>query len=533
MNKDDYEALMEINAEKNHLGKGGSGKTGNDSINSLPNSTTYDEEKQDEFKQKPHEWEMPKPLEKEHILPPFPLECLPENIRQYVKAVAISTATPVDMAAVAALAVVAGCVQKKYRIKGKPDWFEPLNLYTIIIADPGERKSSVMREMTRYVQDYEREVNLQRQENIDGQEIELNSKNKMVKKLEDQGEIEQAIEIKKECRELEATQIRPLRLIADDVTPEALTTLLAENNGALSIISAEGGIFGTLAGRYSNTVCIDTVLKAHPGDDINVDRKGRPPEYIRSPALTMLLSVQNDVIRGLFENGTFKGRGLNARFLYSKPTSTIGARSFETKPIPIETKISYKKLLYELLDIPFSSEGIPKTITLNKEAYSMLKSYFECIEVELIDSLEDMRDFGGKLVGAALRIAGVLHAMDYEKLINDEPVDRKTMVDAITIAGYFLDHSKAAYQLMGVDEDAQQLKFVLKKLEQKPQEEYKKHDIYKMCRNARIEVVSDIEPTLITLIDYGYLYEILPENVDRPGRKPATIYKLNPLYFKF
>ena len=42
------------------------------------------------------------------------------------------------------------------------------------------------------------------------------------------------------------------RLVADDITPEAAASLLAEQGGRLAIISAEGGIFDIIAGRYSN-----------------------------------------------------------------------------------------------------------------------------------------------------------------------------------------------------------------------------------------------------------------------------------------
>src|SRR5690606_37310161 len=59
------------------------------------------------------------------------------------------------------------------------------------------------------------------------------------------------------------------RLLADGVTPEALGSLLAEHHGRIAIMSAEGGIFATLAGRYSNNVpSLDVWLKGHSGDPI-------------------------------------------------------------------------------------------------------------------------------------------------------------------------------------------------------------------------------------------------------------------------
>ena len=57
------------------------------------------------------------------------------------------------------------------------------------------------------------------------------------------------------------------RLLADDITPEAAASLLAEQGGPLAIISAEGGIFDIIAGRYSSKAIpnMDLWLKAQLG----------------------------------------------------------------------------------------------------------------------------------------------------------------------------------------------------------------------------------------------------------------------------
>ncbi len=87
---------------------------------------------------------------------------------------------------------------------------------------------------------------------------------------------------------VEAVQIvvppLPPRLIADDVTTEAAASLLAEQGGRLAVLSAEGGIFSTLAGRYSGGVpSLEVFLKGHAGDLLRVDRKGRPAEHVSAP----------------------------------------------------------------------------------------------------------------------------------------------------------------------------------------------------------------------------------------------------------
>jgi replicative DNA helicase len=110
------------------------------------------------------------------------------------------------------------------------------------------------------------------------------------------------------------------RILADDITPEAAASLLAEQDGRLAIIRVEGGIFDILAGRYSRSIPNpDLFLKAHSGDPVEVDRRGRPPEYIRRPAMAIGLMVQPVVFTAIAANRDFRGRGLLRRFLYAFP----------------------------------------------------------------------------------------------------------------------------------------------------------------------------------------------------------------------
>lgn len=113
----------------------------------------------------PVTWDTPIPFD-EYDLPAFPMDALPEVIRRYVLAVAESTQTPVDMAAVEALGIVSLCCQGKYFIQGNADWAEPLNTYMVVIMEPAERKSSVLSMMIRPVEEYEKEENSRRNAEI-------------------------------------------------------------------------------------------------------------------------------------------------------------------------------------------------------------------------------------------------------------------------------------------------------------------------------------------------------------------------------
>lgn len=484
-----------------------------------------------------YDWTTPMPFQNVSNLPTFPIDTLPKIIKDYVLAVSDNIQIPIDMAAISALSVIAGTVQKKYVIQGKEDYTEPLNIYSVIVAKSAERKSATMRKMTSPIYQYEKEENKKRQIIIDQQTIELNMKHNQIKRLENSKkdeDMEKAILLQIECRELEEKQVKPLRLIAEDCTSEALTSLLANNQGRISLISAEGGgLFNIFAGKYSNNnVSIETILKAHNGDPIRIDRKGRETEYINNPTISMLLAIQENVLEGLMLNEVFRDRGLNARILYCKPKSTVGTRTLTTKTMFSElstTELNYKELIYRLLDIPL--EENPKILKLSDKAYETLENFFNWVELQLVGDLEFMGDWAGKLVGTSLRLAGILHLMDYSNIDKDKLVTNKTLQNAITISKYFLEHAKSAYLLMGADKENQKAKYILKQLEKQTQSQLKRHEIFKMTRSANIHNVHDIEKALDLLVEYGYIRELPIIKKDGAGRKPDIVYELNPLYF--
>lgn len=194
------------------------------------------------------------------------------------------------------------------------------------------------------------------------------------------------------------------------------------------------------------------MLKGHSGDCIRVDRIGRNSESIMNPALTVLLTVQPNVLSGMMQNGTFRGRGLTARFLYCMPTSIVGQRKYRTEPIPAEVSRNYSALIRNLLEDEQQAE--PEEITLSPGADRLLEEFSGDVERKLKTEYVDIADWAGKLVGAVLRIAGVLcraSVIRSDGFLEDPAplvVDEATMQDAISIGRYFTEHSRAAFSLI-------------------------------------------------------------------------------------
>ena len=469
-------------------------------------------------------WEQPIKFESAEISE-FPVNELPITISDYVRAVAETTQTPPDMAAVSSLAILALCLQGKFMIEGKKDWIEPLNLYSLIVANPAERKTAVLKLMIIPIREYEVEENKHLAPVIEKNIIERNILDKRKKSLEDliiRGDADKS-EIEEIAREIsDFEEIKPCRLFYDDITPQKLAGVLCENGGRSAILSSEGGIFDILAGKYSNgTPDIDIFLKAHSGDSIRVDRMGRASNNIDNPAMTTLLFVQPNIIENLMSNGAFQGRGLCARFLYSIPNSLIGNRKFESNPIPEITANEYNNLIKCLLKLKNNKE--PDILKLSERAYNKLKQFSEYIENMLNEELSQIQAFAGKIVGAVLRIAGILHITNSKGVISE--VCESEMISAMKIGMYFLDHADRAYKIMSSDENIKNAKYVLEKIIKNKFDRATKTELVRVCRKFK-STEQLIEPLNI-LINHNYLKEITQE-YNGVGRKPENIYLVNP-----
>jgi len=485
-------------------------------------------------------WEKPIPFD-EFNLPGFPIDTLPPLMREYVMGVAETTQTPVDMPATSALAIAAMCMQGKYRIQGKQDWIEPVNLYALNIAEPSERKSAVNAHMTKPVNQFEAQYN-----KVHAAELETNHMRKRVlerrqKSIEDQvskGKADESELVKIATEVANFREIFPMQSYVDDITPEKLVSVMADRNGVAAVISAEGGIFDQLAGgMYSKSVNIDVLLKGHAGDTIRVDRIGRNSESIEKPALTMLLSVQPNILAGMMQNSIFRGRGLTARFLYCFPTSHVGGRKYRSQPIPSDVMRGYETLINNLLDEDCNPTfEAPEIITLSPDADILLEEFANEIEPKLKGEFADIADWAGKLVGAVLRISAILWRtsnLRCESFLADEPdteVDADIVSNAITLGRYYIEHARAAYSLMGADSVIKQCKYVLNAIKDTGLLEASRRDIMRLCRSFRN--ADELQPVLDRLTEYGYIAPKQDASPKGKGRPVSQIYLVNPSIYE-
>jgi hypothetical protein len=474
-------------------------------------------------------WERPIPFHS-YDLNPFPTQCLPEWVGDYVRAVAEATQTSEDMAGVLTLGALSIPFAATFRIEGNLDWEEPLNLYCTTIAAPGERKSAVMSRVMKPIYDFEFDENEFNKTEMAKNQMEKEILKGEVSKLQKQATMDNtednrqlAMEKAAELSNLEV--LSQVRFTCDDVSPEKLVGIMRENKGRIAIVSAEGGIFGMMDGRYSDKTNIDVFLKGHSGDLLRVDRIGRESEYVKEPTLSMVLAIQPEILRGIMNSQTFRGRGLTARFLYSLPQSKVGFRKIECESIPKEVSDAYSANFKYFLGL--SRQDAPKVLKLDPEAYNRSVAFAKKLEPRLVNDLQPIADWGSKLHGAVLRIAGILHLSEHANHTKlDDAVSADIMDRATDIGKYFINQAKAAFELMGADKNIDNCKYVLKWIKKQKDSVLKKRDIFRGNR-GRFKITADIEPTLRQLCEFGYLRVQEPES-QGAGRKPDLVYLVNP-----
>jgi len=470
-------------------------------------------------------------------LPVLNLSIFPGAIGQMIKNVSVATETPPELAAAMALAVLATACHGKLFVKIKDGWEEPTGLYMMAGMGPANRKSGVMAMMTKPISDYEKAALSALANQIEAAKSKRKLQEARLKHLRTQyarGKSKDLPKIETEILDLEENMIdipRPVRVYCQDVTPEKLPILMSENNERMSNFSSEGGIFDTMAGRYTSSIPnIDIYLQSFSGDSHKVDRTGRESVTLNHPSLTIGIFPQPSVVMNVINNQEFRRRGLPARFFYFMPKSPLGFRTYDTNPVSAKVKMDYHELITTLLDIqPKKTKNgheIPYTIGLSNEAFQLHLDYCKSIEVQLRPggNFCKMEDWAGKLAGNTARLAGLLHCAK----IPNEPwrkgVDADTMKAAIELAECFSAHAQKIFNSSEVDPETQKAIQITSWIKAETMQQFSRRDCFEKFKGT-LKTVKDLEPVLKLLIERNYIQ--LAKTEPKPGRKPI-VYDVNP-----
>jgi hypothetical protein len=449
------------------------------------------------------------------------------------------------------LAVCAAAVAKKCRIEVSPGWQEPLNLFVAIVLPPAARKSQVMSDVVRPLEEYEQEQARLMKADIEASRVRLEvlqgraaTASRIAAKAKGEDSkalIDEAIGLAKEAVDFRVPS--PPRMLVDDVTPEKLSSLLFEHDGRMAIFSPEGGLFDMMAGRYTGGAAnFEVFLKGHCGDTLRVDRMKRDAEYVQDPALTICLAIQPDVLKGLADKPGFRGRGLIGRFLFALPENTLGKRRIGAAAVSDSTRIEYRAAIRRLLDLPLGEHRVspreaPRAfvLRLTRAARDLLQDFERWLEPQLGDygEMGGITDWAGKVAGAVARLIGVLHLADnsdmptpWNKEIGTIGVER-----GLKLADFLIPHARAAYAQMTTDDEGEQLRYLVQWIVSEKRERFTSREAQRATR-ARIKDAETLADRIRALVQRGYVRQAQSFVQNTSGR-PSRLFAVNPAAYDF
>jgi len=485
-------------------------------------------------------WQAPISLQSTK-LPSWPDDVFPASIQDFVTALSVSTETPPELSAMMVLAAISACAQGKYRVRVKPDYFEPVNIWACAALPPGSRKTAVQMAATAPLTKWEK---LQR-EKIEP-EIKIAQANdatireqiSFLRKQASKAKGAEFEQLKKEIADTEANlpEIPTAPQIwAQDVTPENLGTIMSDNNERMAILSDESGILDILGGRYSGGIPnLDLFLQGHAASPVRVNRGSRPSVFMHSPTLTLGLSPQPDVLRGLTEKPSFRGRGLLGRFLYVLPPSNLGYRTLDASPIFPDFAARYDGILTGILNQEMANdnegEPCPHILKITDDAVQIWHTFALKVEAGMRDggTFAHLTDWAGKLSGAVIRIAALLHIARHSLVRPwEKEISIEDMGAALRIAEVLSIHALAAFDLMGADPALDCARVVLRWIEREGKPEFTFRDCH-YAHKTRYKRTADLEPVIDVLTER---YLIRPR-VAKVAHRPSRIFEVNPVILK-
>lgn len=470
----------------------------------------------------PELWVLPERFDRKGAVQQFPVSSLPKTLADYLNAVCDFVQVDSAMVALPMLSVLSLCLQGKAIVAYPANAHtESINLYTLTIAPPGERKSGVFKALMRPVEEYQQRYNEIHRSAVE----EYKSKRQFLERQKQaamsgkNASLERVQELTKELCELEP--VHEMRFTCSDTTPEALSAEMLKQGGCMAVMDDEGSVFDVISGMYSGGQGnINLFLKAYDGSPHTIFRRTSDNITLNSPYLTIGVMTQPQQFMQTMSNPQFSGRGLMQRFLFSFPEGRAGLQAYTSRNIPQNVQQSYDELITKLLRMPKNDP--PVKLIHNKESYNIFHDYHDLLQSKMCNGgiFENMKEYASKHFGKVLKIAGLLHLCEYTA---DEPINGQTALNAMSIGLWAENQALSAFDGgAGEDETTKNAKYIISRLKSSGSEIMTKRELKHLCRAIHDDAALDEAAELLEDMNY-----MRSERIETAGR-PSVRYHISP-----
>jgi len=406
----------------------------------------------------PLEWPEAQPLTPRVESRPFPLDALPKHVRAAVEEVHAFVQAPIPLIVSSALGAVSLAAQAYFNVERAETLFGPISLFLLIVADSGERKTTVDNLFTTALREYERKQAQAAEPVMMDYKTKLSTHEAI--RLGTVEAIRLAVrknistrdaEMKLEALDKEGPPKAPRvpRLIYADVTPEKLAYNIGNVWPSVGVVSSEAASVLGSHGMGSDSIIRNLALynQGWDGADLTIDRKTSESFRVRGARLTIALQVQEATLRAfLKQSGELaRGSGFLARFLIAWPESTQGTRLYTEPPEAWPSLGAFNARVMAILERPVNmdADGVltPATLTLSAPAKEAWVAFYNRVERELGDGglYRDLRDVASKIADNAGRLAALFHVFERAK---GTEISVSHFKEAARVAEWYLGESR-------------------------------------------------------------------------------------------
>ncbi|MFZ5177019.1 YfjI family protein [Enterobacter kobei] len=448
---------------------------------------------------------------------PYPVQSFPPVLRNVIQALHNNTQIPVELIANVVLAAISLTCQSLIEViqphTGMP---EPCSLYLMTIAESGEGKTTINKQVMKPCYAFAAECMQQYEQQL----IDYKSKFKLWKIRQQalESNLRQAIK-KNYTGEDEETEIRrhavhePRRpprpnFIYEDTSLKALVEGLSEHPEA-GFISDEAITF--FKSHLKNNPGL--LNKAWDGEVFDF-RRADGEIYQITPCLTFSLMAQPGVFMDYLKKNCELARasGFMSRFLFTWVESTIGTRQNSQDYIDAGHDLTiFHERVTEILRLNNitgrNTVTQKKRLPLTEESLKLWKNNRSDTERKMApgNEWEHIRDIASKASGNTLRIAALLQYFYNEK---SETISSPVTKHAITIMDWYLHQASQLFypqsERCQFEQDVRELhSWIMNKIRQNNGYPILKNDIEKYGPH-RLRRTDKLTPVLNQLISQGY-----------------------------
>jgi hypothetical protein len=374
-------------------------------------------------------WPVPESLVSKADPAPYPVDALPGVVCEAVAEVNAFVKAPIEMAAMSAISAMSLAIQAHVDVERASRLTGPVGVFTIAVAESGERKSTLDGFFIGAIRQYEKEQAEKFEPLVAAHKADLavwkakwDGYDAAIKEAAKKGRATIDAEASLRAMGAEPKPPRVPVLLRGDDTSESMAWTMARSWPSAGVISAEAGtVFGAHAmgpEAIMRNLALQNTL--WDGKEHRVGRRTMDSFIVRDARLTVGLQIQEATLRAYYEKngGLARGIGFFARFLVAKPSSTQGARLFSEPPDAWPALSAFNRRMAELLNepAPIDDQGslCPAMLTLTPDAKAAWIELHDAVERELGSGgeLYDVRDVAAKAADNVARLAAIFHAFE-------------------------------------------------------------------------------------------------------------------------